>query len=627
MKKIIFFETLDFISIFFVIFYKFLNKKIYYRETNSFFKKKKIKLYLKSLNIFWLNYLDLDCKYFNESFKIRRNLEDNFINRKVKNSFFSNNFSKLYKLNEKNLKKFYLCLRGELGQQGEFIFESSSLSLLNYFFDKNIFNITYFPRSIISSLLLYENDLKNIKINNFHCLILLIFKKINRLITFVLRVLYNIFKKKISYNRYKKININKRYNFSDYKIAFFPHKGLRYSNAYKNTYLYDSDINSKLYKEKIFTFFFERTDESSIRFLKKHNIPNYNLNLIISKKKALKKLFHFFFKNISFSLFLKKFSLTNFFLLNFYLNFLFNFFKYENLLENFKNLKVIYASYDVLFPKTLVFACELKGIISASHQERSYHYSYFSPLFYNMYFVSGSFKDVLKNYDYLIDNYIDFGMVRSNMIFNNKQNILKKDIENLTNKKKNKKLVLCIGLMAADDHDVGIYGEDGTSLKSNIDFANTILKLSKKYLSCYFVLRFKDKNTINSLPKKIILEINNSPNIEINNNLKNTNIYEMIKISDLIIGKQTSIMEEALSAGKKIIYYDNENHFNSIDYILNTTGISVRNYDELSKKLKFLLLENGDYSQNDIKLFEDYFSFNKKVDSYKIIKNSISEIL
>ncbi len=448
-----------------------------------------------------------------------------------------------------------------------------------------------------------------------------------RLIKFVFTVLSNIFKRKISSKKYNKNTFNKTYNFSDYKIAFFPHKGLRYSNAYKNTHIYDSNIDSKLYKEKIFTFFFESTDEVSSRFLKIHNIPNHNLNLIISKKKAIKKTLKFIIKNISFSLVLKNFSLSNFFLLNFYLNFLFTFFKYENFLENFKNLKVIYASYDVLFPKTLIFASELKGIISVSHQERSYHYSYFSPLFYNKYFVSGLFKNVLKKYDYLIDDYIDFGMIRSNKIFSDKQNIIKNDISDLINKKKSKKIVLCIGLMVVDDHDVGIYGEDGVSKKSNIDYVDTILKLSKEYLSCHFVLRFKDKYTISYLSNKIISEINDSPNIEINNNFKNTNIYEMVKISDLIIGKQTSIMEEALSAGKKIIFYDNENHFNSIDYVLNTTDISVRNYNELSKKLKFLLLENGDYSRDDIKLFEDYFSLNKKIDSYKIIKNSILEIL
>ena len=627
MKRIIFFENLDFISIFFIIFYKLFNRKVYYRETNLFFKKKKTKLFLKSLNIIWLNYLDLDCKYFNESFKIRRNLEENFIKREVKDSFFLNSFSKLYQLNEKELKKFYLCLRGELGQQGEFIFDSSSLSLLNYFFDKNKFIITYFSRSLISSLLLKENELENIKINNFHCLIFLILKNLRRLIKFVFTVLSNIFKRKISSKKYNKNTFNKTYNFSDYKIAFFPHKGLRYSNAYKNTHIYDSNIDSKLYKEKIFTFFFESTDEVSSRFLKIHNIPNHNLNLIISKKKAIKKTLKFIIKNISFSLVLKNFSLSNFFLLNFYLNFLFTFFKYENFLENFKNLKVIYASYDVLFPKTLIFASELKGIISVSHQERSYHYSYFSPLFYNKYFVSGLFKNVLKKYDYLIDDYIDFGMIRSNKIFSDKQNIIKNDISDLINKKKSKKIVLCIGLMVVDDHDVGIYGEDGVSKKSNIDYVDTILKLSKEYLSCHFVLRFKDKYTISYLSNKIISEINDSPNIEINNNFKNTNIYEMVKISDLIIGKQTSIMEEALSAGKKIIFYDNENHFNSIDYVLNTTDISVRNYNELSKKLKFLLLENGDYSRDDIKLFEDYFSLNKKIDSYKIIKNSILEIL
>ena len=57
------------------------------------------------------------------------------------------------------------------------------------------------------------------------------------------------------------------------------------------------------------------------------------------------------------------------------------------------------------------------------------------------------------------------------------------------------------------------------------------------------------------------------------------------KISDFIIGKQTSLLEEALSAGKKVVFYDNENHFKSMDYVLNQVDISEKNFDGLKKRI------------------------------------------
>jgi hypothetical protein len=61
MKRIIFFENLDFISIFFIIFYKLFNRKVYYRETNLFFKKKKNKIFFKNFKFFLVKYFNLDC--------------------------------------------------------------------------------------------------------------------------------------------------------------------------------------------------------------------------------------------------------------------------------------------------------------------------------------------------------------------------------------------------------------------------------------------------------------------------------------------------------------------------------------------------------------------------------------
>ena len=49
-------------------------------------------------------------------------------------------------------------MRGELLHQGEFLFESSSINLINNFILEKDFKVIYFPRDITAYLLACEND-------------------------------------------------------------------------------------------------------------------------------------------------------------------------------------------------------------------------------------------------------------------------------------------------------------------------------------------------------------------------------------------------------------------------------------------------------------------------------------
>ncbi len=592
-----------------------------------FSKKKKNKDLLKKVNIFWISHLNLDCRYYNQSISIRRELEIKFIKNQVENSYLTKNLFNRFNLDENKLKKYYLCLRGELLHQGEFLFESSSINLINNFILEKDFKVIYFPRDITAYLLACENDNSRIKISSIYCFYNLFYRNLRKIFIYIYRIIHQLYLK-FKFQNSKKQITKEKLNFSNFKFAYFPHKGLRYGDSYNNTFIYNNDPNSSLYKKNVLTLFFSDTDKLSARYMRIHNIPNVNINNLISKKESLKKTFFFYIKIISMSYFIKNFNIKNLFILNFHFNFLFNLFKYLDLLTNFKSLKAIYSSYDVLFPKTLKFACEIKKIKTISHQERLYHYSFFSPLFYNYYFASGEFKNILPKYDYLIDNgYIDIGVIRSNLINPKISHLTKTDLIKLKKIKKEKKIILCVGLYALDDHDSGIIGEDGTSIKSNKDFVNTILKLSQKFEKFYFILRFKDHKIQNYLSSKVLEEIQNSSNIEININNKKINIYQLSEISDYIIGKQTSVMEESIAAGKKVVFYDNENHFNSLDYILNKYDLSEKNYLGLENRLTKLLNENNIVESEEERSLSKYIPLKKKINSYKIIKDNVENIL
>ena len=153
------------------------------------------------------------------------------------------------------------------------------------------------------------------------------------------------------------------------------------------------------------------------------------------------------------------------------------------------------------------------------------------------------------------------------------------------------------------------------------------LDMAKKFKNLYFVIRFKTTDTINSIPSKLLLEIKNKENIEINNNLKSDNSYELVSISDIVIGRHSSIVEETMSTGKKIIFYDNENYLSSFDFPLNKINVIERNIKGLENRINNII--NGNYDpSNQIKNFVNKYFFNHPNNSgFNLIKDTIKKTL
>lgn len=624
-KKILFFEKLDFVSFILILFLKPFYKSIYYRDTNNYFIKDDIKSFLKKFNVNWLSYLDINYRCYHNGITLRRKLEEEFIIDKFKNIEFINKFSKTHNLENKKFEKFKLSLIGTLAENGNIATESTSITLLQKLFSPDEFTIDYYTHPISSYLLLKKNNILKIKVYSIHTLLNFFLLNVQKLILTSLIYIYSFLKKSRDIN--KNNNNKNAYELSKYQFAYFPHQNLRYSKAYTKTFIYDDDKKSKLYKENVLTLFFNENTELDKRFFRRHKIPTFDVRKLISKRYAINRTLTFFINNFSVTNLVKKINIHDFLLFIFNFRFVFNFYQYENLINKMKNLKAIYVFYDVLFPKTLKLICEIKGIKTISHQARIYQYSYFSPLFYNYYLVSGDFKDLLPKYNYAVDNYINMGIIGANKIKDMKLNYLKKDLINLKVIKETKKIVLCIGLFIGTNHQQGLEGEEGTTLKNNINFITMIYDLSCQFKSLHFIIRLKVYNFFEKIPKEILSKIKKSQNIEINFNLNSLNIYELSNIADFIIGKQTSIMEEALSAGKKVVFYDNENHFKSMDYVLNEVDISEKNYDGLKTRLNSFLSKDYNYLDIFKKQNYDYFSINKRLNSHQIIKDTIKDII
>jgi len=402
---------------------------------------------------------------------------------------------------------------------------------------------------------------------------------------------------------------------------------LKYGTFFKKTYLYENDTKSPLFKEKVLTMFWEDTDYLSKRYFRRYNIPYLNVNNLVIKRYAIIETLKYIFSLISIkNLYIFK-SLQNFFLFYTLLLFQYRFIRSLNILNQLRQLKVIYVHYDTLFPQFFLLACDTKGITTISSQERPDHYNFFSPLFYGKYLTAGQgFHDIFKQRGYLCEEFINIGLPRSNLI-KNSNDILNKKFEKYIRVKKFKKFVLCFGLSRVGDFAASIIFPGIAINKCNIDFASSMLIMSKKFQDLYFMIRFKDNEIINLIPPNILSEIKKKENIEINTNFKSFNSYELVSISDIVIGKRTTIMEEAMSAGKKIIFYDSENYLSSLDYPINKINVIEKNIKGLENRINNII--NGNYDpSNQIKNFVNKYFFNHPNNSgFNLIKDTIKKTL
>jgi len=632
MKKILFFERLDFISFFIAIFLKPFFGIIKFRTANIFFQRISTHKFLKFFGIEAVYILKENNKIFHQSFKDGWALENKFINNNIKKNILVNNFIDRYNLNEIQKTKLYLSVRSEFFLHDDNL-TSSTIKLVQEFFPKEQYKIYYFPSIISSSLLLFELKQNNIKIINFHLVILILTYFVNKVFSIVFKINKKILFKILNLNLFSKLERKNRFlnsvKLSDYKVAFFPHNNLKYADFFKKTYIYENDKNSPLFREKILTAFLGETDKISKRYLDRYKIPNINLYQLINFssstlefiKIAIKMTLLFPKKEIK--------SLNKIFTFLLFLKFQMNFQRYTIFLRKTKSLKVLYVHYDILFPQSFVLACSARGVTTISSQERPSTYTWVSPLIYDIYLTAGEgFSNIFEKLGYP-SKFFSIGLPRSNYINRKLKECNKIKLEKFFEIKKKKLIVLCFGLAIDNTKIMCRYGEvAGSSAESIIHFVEAMLQLAKNYNKLYFIIRFKRLSELfEVLPLSLQKEVENTENIEIQKNLKKFNSYDLANIADLIIGKGTSIVEEALSAGKKIILYDNESYITSKEYPLNQTNLIASDLKSLNNRVNDIINGKYDESKNIEEFTQKYYRSKSGKKGFDLIKDVIIEQL
>ena len=583
MKKIIIFENLDKINFYFSLFLIPFFKKIYFRkatyaENHFFFKKNLDKLF------FEIGLKDLTGKEVIRSISLKKYLLKKYINSNFQHKFFCE-FCNLNKIRYEDNKKIIFTLENHIFlSQLEYI-DSSSYVCFKIFFPNNI---TYYVSSSEKTLLL----MKEIKNKNFKVVgITVFFTELLLTSIKVFKVIFNKIKFFIKSN--DDIKKNKNTENRNCSIGYFPHGGLKYGHFFKKTFFYQQPSTSPLYKNNIDTLSFQPFDKLTLRYLRFFNLSNTQFHQIsptISWK--------YFYTFMLFILKNKKFIKKNKFLnLKIFFQFYLSIQKYNIFFKN-KNYRYLFFDNDTLISCPMLLAASLNKIKTISLQDRLTSYIFNHRCFFDLYMLAGiEFKKILR-FKYIVEQYETLGLTRAKLIRQDKEILKEKN-----------NIVTCLLNSIGFDSRNNIFGNDGSSLKSNLNFCEDIVKLSKFFKNKNFVIKFKlldpnkDIKFINAI-NKIIYSFDNV-NLNIDDKIRST---DLISQSELVIGKTSTILEESLLSNKNVLIHDEEKFASSLNLYKNNKFLIVDNYDDLLLKTKSILERSGDFYQYYIERKSNYIN-------------------
>jgi len=273
-------------------------------------------------------------------------------------------------------------------------------------------------------------------------------------------------------------------------------------------------------------------------------------------------------------------------------------------LGHFKELKRAYIDYDIICPKSLILAFESCNILTIGVQER-YISAYYksTSVILDQYLISSNESRLImeSSRNYLFEKSFSVGQYRTDEFFRKFPNISNKDSVGIYNKR-----ILVLGFHC-----------DMTWVESQVNpllnwqaqehFLDEIMALASEFKDSLFTLRYKMIDWL-ELPffSPIKHRLKEFHNIKIS---KEYGIsfysYYLVKNSDIVIGKHTSLMDEAISIGKPTLVHDYSHNIKSVicdtfDYF--GSRIICRNFDSFKDRFRLLLEDDIDLKREIVEI-------------------------
>ena len=194
-------------------------------------------------------------------------------------------------------------------------------------------------------------------------------------------------------------------------------------------------------------------------------------------------------------------------------------------------------------------------------------------------------KILEKSNDKLVNNCIPCGQTRTDILINYQKNTTSE----------NKRFTI-IAFDVHSNYDFNINRLNPlVNWRANASFYKDLCKLAERFTEVDIIIRGKDSNWT-KIPyfKEVLAKVNGISNIWIDDDYSEMNKqYKLAAISDLAIAKHTSIGDELLAIGKKVIYHDyipNSTSSNaSSDFNYNGYNIFAHSYDDLERMVKIVV--------------------------------------
>jgi hypothetical protein len=423
-------------------------------------------------------------------------------------------------------------------------------------------------------------------------------------------------------------------NFHQNDVIFFPHNGLVTFGIPPKDYFYSDKIESPFHPSKIMHLEYDNRvdielEKQKIKKYLKINFINYkkfNPNYIpwLSGIKLIIEIFLtidlFKFKNLGSNL------LFYSIIFNTYIFFKRN----RNFLKYYKNAKIAFVGYEVLFPKPLALALESLDIKTIGVAER-----FFMPYINSQTFildtllsVSELSSKIIKQSDrFYVHKIFPVGQVRSDHFFDNV--IIERG-------RYRKKRILVLDHHIADDIESEKF-YISINWKNDIYFRNEILLLAQSYPEIEFIFRGKNCNWYkNKQHDPVISKINKLSNVSVDTDysINHWKSYHLCVSSDLIIARPTSLAEECVSKGMNVIVYDyGINYKTSVKKFLPNLlkEYYCSSFEQLNSMIKFWIKNQiilTDKKKNEIteKIFSNLTDGNVRYRIQKYLNQIYSEL-
>lgn len=239
---------------------------------------------------------------------------------------------------------------------------------------------------------------------------------------------------------------------------------------------------------------------------------------------------------------------------------------WSDAMERYPGLKNVIVDYDILFPKTLALALESRGVRTIAIQERgsTSFASIYGTIVDTYLFCGGSFTAAGKlNKSIFCRHAVNFGPWRASLLASQPSlNYLQLNYVGFADRaiSEFKRVIAVLGWFTPEgDTSAGPI----VNKQSSLELYRHARALAEAFPDCAIVLRLK---YLSCWDEQMMNEIfSGMPNIFLSSDYSKLNVsYELCKRADVVVSVQTSLADECLFAGKKVVILDGTHNFKRI---------------------------------------------------------------